>query len=189
MLCTAPKIGGMARVIGICSRTGTAVAVAVQDATLVGRWALDLTEGLVPPQPWHVAAGLPGPAAEALVRRAVEIVTEVATRRLRELLTDVGTVAAVAVVVGDHPVPEGLLAVLASHALMHAAEGQLYRDALLDAATALGQHGIGMPRGRLAQRLAGDLAGTVRALGAAAGPPWRKEHKLAAVAALTAGQG
>src|SRR6266705_1940349 len=88
------------------------------------------------------------------------------------------TGTAVAVVVGDHPVPEELAAVLASHALMHAAEGQLYRDALLDAATALGQRGIGMSRGRLAERLAGDLAGTVRALGAAAGPPWRKEHKL-----------
>jgi hypothetical protein len=37
-----------------------------------------------------------------------------------------------------------------------------------------------------ASRLDGNLAGTVRALGAAAGPPWRKEHKLAAVAAITA---
>jgi hypothetical protein len=39
----------------------------------------------------------------------------------------------------------------------------------------------------VAVRLVGDLAATIRILGAAAGPPWRKEHKLAAVAALSAG--
>jgi hypothetical protein len=176
----------VAPTIGICSRTGTAVAVAVEDASLLGRWTLDLTGQRVPAQPFHAAAGRVD--AAALVRRAVDTVTEVAEGRLRELLAEVGPVTAVAVVVGDHPVPDELATILAAHTLMHAAEGQLYRDALLDAATALGQRGVGIPRGRLAQRLAGDLAGTVAALGKAAGPPWRKEHKLAAAAALSAGQ-
>jgi hypothetical protein len=176
------------RAVGICSRTGSAVAVAVDGTALVGRWSLDLTGDRVPAQVWHAAANLSRPEAEALVSRAVEIVAEVATRRLRDLLADVGPVRVVAVVVGDHPVPESLTAVLASHALMHAAEGQLYRDALLDAAAALGLPGVGLPRGPLAHRLAGDLAGTVRALGTVAGPPWRKEHKLAAAAALSAFQ-
>ena len=164
------------------------MAVAVDDVALVGRWALDLTEGRVPTQVCHVAAELPLPEAEALVRHAVDAVTEVAVRRLRELLAEVGVVDAVGIVVGDHPVPESVSAVLASHALMHAAEGQLYRDALLDAAALVGQRGIGLPRKQAVARLEGDLAGVVRAMGAEAGPPWRKEHKLAAVAALTAGQ-
>jgi hypothetical protein len=174
--------------VGLCSRTGSAVAVAVDGGALLGRWVLDLTEDRVPGQVWHVAAGLPVPEAAALVRRTVDTVTEVATRRLREVLAEVGPVEAVGVVVGDFPVPESVAAVLASHTLMHAAEGQLYRDALLDAAAALGQRGVGLSRKRAAALLAGELAGTVRALGAAAGPPWRKEHKLAAVAALTVGQ-
>ena len=177
-------MSAVARTIGICSRTGSAVAVAIEDATLLRRWTLDLTEGRVPAQPFHAAAGRDD--AAAFIRRAVDTVTEVAERRLRELLAEVGPVAAVAVVTGDHPVPDEIATILAAHTLMHAAEGQLYRDALLDAATALGLRSVGMPRGRLAQRLAGDLAGTVAALGKAAGPPWRKEHKLAAVAALQA---
>jgi hypothetical protein len=177
----------MARALGLCSRTGSAVAVAVDDGTFLGRWALDLTEGRVPTQMWHVAAELPLPKAEALVRQAVDAVTGAAVRRLRELLTELGPVDAVGVVVGDHPVPESVSAVLASHVLMHAAEGQLYRDALLDAAALVGQRGIGLPRTQALTRLQGDLAGVIRALGAVAGPPWRREHKLAAVAALTAG--
>ena len=164
------------------------MAVAVDNMTLVGRWALDLTEGRVPGQVFHVAAGLPLSEAELLVHHAVEAVTEVAVGRLRELLMEVGAVDGVGVVVGDHPVPESVSAVLASHALMHAAEGRLYRDALLDAAALVGQRGIGVPRERAVNRLEGDLAGVIRALGAVAGPPWRKEQKLAAVAALTVAQ-
>jgi hypothetical protein len=176
----------MARTVGLYSRTGSAVAVVIDDVTLVSRWDLDLTEGRVPAQVCHVAADLPRPEAEQLLRRVVNVVTDTAQHRLRELLADVGAVDAVAVVVGDHPVPESLSAILASHTLMHAAEGQLYRDALLDAAAALGQRGIGLPRKLAQSQLDGDMADVIRRMGASAGPPWRKEHKLAAVAALTA---
>jgi hypothetical protein len=161
------------------------VAVALDNATLVGRWAMDLTEGQVPGHVFHVAAELPLPQAETLVRHAVDAITQVAVRKLRELLAEVGAVDGVCIVVGDHPVPESVSAILASHALMHAAEGQLYRDALLDAAASLGQRGIGLSRKHAVTRLEGDLATVIRALGAVAGPPWRKEHKVAAVAALT----
>jgi hypothetical protein len=176
----------MSCALGLCSRTGSAVAVAVDGDTLVGRWALDLTEGRTPDQVYHVAAGMPLAEAEAVVRRAIDTVTEVAACRLRELQAAVGTVTVVGVVVGDHSVPESIAAILASHTLMHAAEGQLYRDALLDAVALVGLRGIGLARGQAAHGLAGELAGAVRLLGTAAGPPWRKEHKLAAAAALTA---
>ena len=92
-------MSAVARTIGICSRTGSAVAVAIEDATLLRRWTLDLTEGRVPAQPFHAAAGRDD--AAAFIRRAVDTVTEVAERRLRELLAEVGPVAAVAVVTGD----------------------------------------------------------------------------------------
>lgn len=183
-----PHTDDMPRALGLCSRTGSAVAVAVDGVALVGRWALDLTEGRAPGQVYHVVADLPLPQAEALVRQAIDTVTELATRRLRELQAAVGTLDAVGVVIGDHPVPESIPAILASHPLMHAAEGQLYRNALLDATARVGLRGIGLARGQAAHKLAGDLAGPVRRLGTAAGPPWRKEHKLAAVAALTAGR-
>ena len=99
---------------------------------------MDLTEGLVPGQVFHAAAGLPLPEAETLLRRTVDTVTALAKRRMNELVTEVGVVDLVGVVMGDHPVPESVPAILASHPLMHAAEGQLYRNALLDAAAAWG---------------------------------------------------
>jgi hypothetical protein len=174
--------------LGLCSRTGTAVAVALGEAgtraTLAGRWSLDLTDGLVPRQAYHSAADLPRPEAEILVRRAIDTVTEVATARLAEVVAAAGAVDAVGVIVGDHPVPDSLSAILAAHTLMHAAEGQLYRDALLDAAAALGLRAVGLARRQAESRLAGDLADAIVAVGRAAGPPWRREHKLAAVAAL-----
>jgi hypothetical protein len=43
-----------------------------------------------------------------------------------------------------------------------------------------------VPRGPAEQRLAGDLAAAVARIGAAAGRPWRKEQKLATVAARIA---
>jgi hypothetical protein len=181
----SPHNGVVALTLGFCSRTGSAVGVAVDDdAGFVGRWSVDLTEGRVPGQVFHAAAGLPRPEAESLVRRATETVTGVAGKRLSELLAAVGPVEAVGVIVGNHPVPESITTILAAHTLMHAAEGALYRDALLDAAAGLGLRGIGLPRLEAEARLAGDLAETVRAMGAHAGRPWRKEHKLAAVAAL-----
>lgn len=178
----------MARTLGLCSRTGSAVAVAVDDVTLVGRWVLDLTDERVPAQVCHAAADLPLPEAQALISRAVDVITEAAAHRFRELLAEVEAFDAVAVLVGDHPVPGSVAAILASHLLMHATDGQIYRDALLDAAAMFGQPGIGLPRKQAVARLEGDLAGLIRAMGAVAGPPWRKEQKLAAVAALTAGQ-
>jgi hypothetical protein len=175
--------------LGLCSRTGTAVAVAIDDAgtraSLAGRWALELTDGLVPRQPYHSAADLPRSEAEILVRRAIDTVTEVATARLAEVLAAAGPVDAVCVIVGDHPVPDALAAILAAHTLMHAAEGQLYRDALLDAAATLGLRAVGLARRQAESRLAGDLADVIGDVGRSAGPPWRREHKLAAVAALT----
>ncbi len=147
---------------------------------------LDLTEGRVPSQVFHAAAELPMAEAEVLGGRALDVITEVAARRIRELLAEIGPVDAIGVVAGDRPVPESVSAILASHVLMHAAEGQIYRDALLDAAASLGVPGIELARKDAAARLAGDLAATILALGVVAGPPWRKEHKLAAVAAISA---
>jgi hypothetical protein len=172
--------------LGLFSRTGSAAAVAIDGSALVGRWELDLTEGRVPAQIWHAASEAALPNAEAMVRQAVDIVAGVATRRVGELLAEVGGVATVGVVVGDYPVPDSVSAILASHTLMHAAEGQLYRDALLEAVAALGRHGIGLPRRQAQARLTGDLAEIIATMGRASGPPWRKEYKLAAVAALTA---
>lgn len=122
-----------------------------------------------------------------MVRSGVAAVTGIALERMRALWSELSPVAGVGVVIGDHPVPDSLATILASHALMHAAEGQLYRDALLEAAAACGLPARGVARRRAVALLTGELADAVALLGTRAGHPWRKQHKLAAVAALTTG--
>ena len=136
-----------------------------------------------------MAADLPLAEAEPLVMAAVDSAVAVATGRLAEIAKEVGPLDAVAVIVGDFPVPDSLAAILAAHTLMHAAEGALFRDALLDAAAAQGVRAVGVSRNVATQRLTGDLAGPVARVGAEAGRPWRKEHKLATVAALLVAAG
>jgi hypothetical protein len=181
-------------VVGLHSRTGTAEAVALAlsgtaDSAVAfrGRWSLDLIEDRAERQIYHAAGDLPPARAETIVRRAIDVVADIALGHLRTIIGSLGTVDEVGVIVGDFPVPDSLAAILASHTLMHAAEGALFRDALLDAATACGVRGIGVSRNRATELLGGEYAHAVAVVGSAAGRPWRKDHKLATVAAIVAG--
>lgn len=179
----------MAHALGFCCRTGSAAAVAVAPGgALAGRWAVDLSAPGTPAQLFHAAAGLPPAEAERFVAAGVDAVGTVAAKRLRDLVDALGGDVVIAVVTGEHRVPDDtpVARILAVHALMHGAEGQLYRDALLDAAAASGLTAYDIRRGPAEERLAGDLASAVARIGAAAGRPWRREQKLAAVAALVA---
>jgi len=89
-------------------------------------------------------------------------------------------VRAVAVVVKAVSVPGQLADILRSHAWMHAAEGALYRQAVLAAATECGWAAHAVEQSALP---AAEQALT--ALGQVAGRPWRRLEKDAARAALT----
>jgi hypothetical protein len=179
----------MTYALGFCCRTGSAAAVAVAPGGgFAHRWAVDLSAPGTPVQLFHAAAGRPAAEVERFVRAGVDAVGAVAAARLRDLVDALGGDVVVAVVTGDHPASEDtpVARIIAVHALMHGAEGQLYRDALLDAAAANRLPAYEVPRGPAEKRLAGDLAAAVARIGAAAGRPWRKEQKLATVAALIA---
>ena len=76
---------------------------------------------------------------------------------------------------------------------MHQAEGVLFRDALIAATEASDLKLVTLPEKTLLQEAekslrtpASDLLTTVSALGKSAGPPWGKDQKDAALAALVA---
>ena len=77
-------------------------------------------------------------------------------------------------------IPGDLDRVLGSHALLHAAEGALYEQAVLGAAAAAGRVAWLVDRRTLRP------TDEVEALRGRIGPPWQKDHKLAAMAALIA---
>jgi hypothetical protein len=89
------------------------------------------------------------------------------------------------------PLPNTVAGVLASHSAMHAAEGQLYRDALAAAASECGLALATYDRGTAVSAAVAALGTTpegiaelITELGRALGPPWRAEHREATAAAL-----
>ncbi|HEX5908176.1 MAG TPA: hypothetical protein VFY56_14250 [Propionibacteriaceae bacterium] len=118
-------------------------------------------------------------------------------RELRRLVDDLARqghhVQAVAISIPTSSIPRDLSTVLRSHLLLHAAEGELYIEALADAA-----HAAGLPMVRYAAKdVAAETAAALDCspaavaeiaakLGHGLGPPWAKDQKQAAMAALLA---
>jgi hypothetical protein len=172
-------------VIGVVARTGSAVAVALSGTAADPRFAGRREIELVPPglvtQPYHEAAGLDLDAAGRLIARVESAAENAAAAGLRALAATrpPGSVRAVAVVVKAVSVPSDLASVLRSHAWMHAAEGVLYRQAVL-----AGAAGCGWMTHAVEQSALPAAQQAVSALGQVAGRPWRRLEKDAARAAL-----
>jgi len=181
---------------GLVAKTGWAIAVVVEgtaaEPVIVDRRLLDLLPPGLPGNVFHVAGELDAADAERLVAQVRRAADEGATRAMAELIATYG-VRVVAVVAASGQVPGEVAAILKSHALVHAAEGELVRDALAEAAATAGVPVVRTRRKELlatAERVLGIDAETVRAqlaaLGRPIGPPWRQEHKDAALAAWIA---
>ncbi len=180
-------VAGEAIAIGLVARTGAAVAVVLSgDAAapgLVARREIALVPAGMPAQPYHAAAGLAMADADKLVGRAERGVQEAAIAGLRAVVDGLpagSVVSGVAVVVKAVSVPGQLADGMRSHAWMHAAEGVLYREAVLAAARDCGYLARAVEESVLPAAV--DAVAT---LGRAAGRPWRRIEKDAARAAIT----
>jgi hypothetical protein len=151
-------------------------------------------------QPYHAAERLNASDARDLVKRGIGAAGRIAVREMRTAIKSAREagheVAACAVLVVD-PMPDWTVdEILAVHFRMHKAEGVLFRDALARAAGACGVRFVRVPEKQLeeyAERaLATSMNGlrkTVASLGKSVGPPWGKDQKDAALAAMIALQG
>jgi hypothetical protein len=165
---------------------------------VVDRRRIELVEEAWAKQPYHAAEDLKPDAARDLVERGVEAARRIAVREMRAAVKREreNEVAACAVLVAD-PMPDWSTdEILAVHFRMHKAEGVLFRDALVRAAKACGLRLVAVPEKLLtkhAERVLGTpvsaLVKTITALGKSVGPPWGKDQKDAALAALVALQG
>jgi hypothetical protein len=130
--------------------------------------------------------------AEATKRAAAKARAEVA--RVIAAAKEAGLdVVACAVVANAAPMPGPLDAVLAAHPKIHAAEGCLYRDALAHAAEEAGLATRIVPPKQLASRAAKGARATEEEVthlladaGKAAGRPWAKDQRDAALGAWIA---
>jgi hypothetical protein len=144
---------------------------------------------------YHRAAEVPAaeaPALVAQVRIAVEVHASESVKAMVADLASAGRPVRTAVVpTAGLKLPERIEDIVRVHARMHAAEGELYRDIVADACA-----GLGLTVHRVVERelfaLAADRIGTseavlktrLQAMGAALGPPWSEDQKLAMLAAL-----
>ena len=148
-------------------------------------------------QPYHAAEDLPPEKARKLVERGVEAAHRVAAREMQALVnrsSNAGHEIGACAVLVPAPMPDWTTAqILSVHLRMHKAEGVLFPDALIRAATACKLRLVTIPEKELGARAEESLAipfdvamKQAAALGQAVGAPWGKDQKLAALAAMIA---
>lgn len=165
-----------------------AVAGTIDTLRVLERRRIAITDPEIPgsKQPYHAAAELPFPEAEALVRRTIEssraLAREAMAATVEALRSQGHEVAGCGVVLGSGKALPGLEGILASHALIHTAEGEMFRDVLVWAAQSLRLPVTGVRE----KGLDATALKRVASFGRLIGPPWTQDQKYATVAALIA---
>jgi hypothetical protein len=187
---------------GLKAHSGWAALVVVglrgSEFHVIDRRRIELVEDEDAPsskQPYHAAEGLRGEAARDVVARGVDAARRSAVREMRAASSrsrELGhEIVACAVLVAD-PMPDWSTdEILAVHFRMHKAEGVLFPDALVRGARACGLNVAVIPEKQLSEHAQGSLAEplsrlmkTIETLGKSVGPPWGKDQKSAALAAM-----
>ena len=194
--------------LGFRAHSGWAAAIAIagppRSPRVVDRRRIELADPAISAskQPYHAAErwaaeGLDLKKAEEVVRRATEEAQRLARQGLRAVIDDLRArghdVIGCGIVLGSGRPATTLVATLASHALIHTAEGELFRNVLVEA----GEHHdlpvTGVRERELFARgaaelsiPAGELERRVAELGRTIGPPWAQDQKYAALVAWLA---
>src|SRR6266508_6597711 len=192
-----------ATAVGLRTHSGWAALVAVagspRSPEILLRRRIELADPRVPgsKQPYHAAEGESLPAAAKIVGRCAGDAQRLAGKAFEEVLVELKRskhpVAACGLLLASgRPLPE-LEAILASHALVHTADGELFRDALAAAAQ---ERGLPVIRVRekeiFSLASAGlhipeeEIARCLKDIGRSIGAPWTQDQKLAALAAWVA---
>src|SRR5262249_23211802 len=127
----------MSTAVGFSIHTGWAVAVGIVDAPprLLDRARIELADDKHTRFIYHAARERPEDAARML-QAAGKVVRERAQQAFTQLQETCGRDLVWAVAPAKRTLPE-LKTILGSHPLIHAAEGEFYRQAIIDAGRAL----------------------------------------------------
>jgi hypothetical protein len=178
---------------------GALVAVANSAGTveIIDRRRIAVTAPGMPgaKQPYHFAKTLELAEAETFLGKCVEASVQLACAAVSEVTDELRgrhySVTGCAILLASGRELPALEKILASHALIHAAEGEFFRQAIWKACEtlALGVTGfrerdldgcVHTAFGRTATRIFQQIS----TVGQSLGPPWTKDQKTAALAAL-----
>jgi hypothetical protein len=189
--------------IGFRAHSGWACAILLAGTKakpdVVERWRVVLCDPAITgsKQPFHQAEPMRFADAEAYIAgctRSTDALARAALRQIRDFAKrgEVEIVGCGLTTASGRPLPD-LKAILASHSLIHAAEGEFYRDTLARACVA-----AGIPVSKVKEREVadwtaarlkltdGELRERLAVFGKALGPPWTADQKLATMAAWLA---
>lgn len=145
-------------------------------------------------QPYHFAKNLPPEEAQAHLERCAKMSHHLAATGLQELIESLRAsghrvIGCGVLLASGRPLPE-LAKILASHPLIHTAEGEFFRNSFVSACAK-----IGIPVQKFRERELFDCASAelrlslarlksnLTSLGRELGPPWTQDQKSATLAA------
>jgi len=187
-------------VLGVADHGGWAICVTVAASrgapVFIDRRRIKLIEPGVPSQPYHHdTVRMPPAAAEQLVARVRESVMRTTLESVKQLRDDLQPPYSIVAMTMRKPTldyaPVTVAEAHVSYHVMCRADGMMYHHALCIAARrlkiALELHERGDEVARAADRLGvrgQEVERFVQTAGKSLGPPWHKEHRFAAAAAI-----
>ena len=186
---------------GVRMHSGWGVLVAVAGDTdslrVMDRRRIVTTDPAIPGanQPYHYAASLSLLESERHLAKCAAVSERLALAAVEDVVRELGRrhcriVGSAVLLASGRPLPP-LPNILASHALIHTAEGEFFRDAIKKACarlkipvTAIRERDLGDLLKTKFGNAANRVQGRISVLGSSIGPPWTKDHKTAALAAL-----
>lgn len=189
--------------LGLRAHSGWAAMVAIAGPAtgpyLVSRRRIGLvaTGSQETSQPYHAAVRLELEEAREFIRVYADRARAMAIESLSAVIADLRRegceVAGCGVLLSSGRPTNDLARTLASHALIHTAEGHLFRNALVEAAehcglavTAVRQRELFSAAETALGIDAGGLRSRIADMGRSAGPPWREDEKYSALVAWIA---
>jgi hypothetical protein len=185
--------------LGFRMHSGWGSLVAVSDGRLPGlvaRRHIVVAEGSIPgtKQPYHYAENHELKDAEEYLARCAAASRQLASKATREMLSQLAAndyrVKGAAILMASGRALPSLEKILASHALIHTAEGEFFRGIVREACQEAGVAAIPLSERELEERArrtfgkkANQIMQRISGLGRRVGPPWRQDEKLAALAA------
>jgi hypothetical protein len=191
----------MRAAIGVRMHSGWGVLVAVSAGSnsvdVLDRRRIVTSDPSIPraKQPYHYAASLGAAESEKHIANCAAVTERLSLLAVGEVVKELERrdyrIAGCAVLLASgRPLPS-LAKILASHPLIHTAEGEFFREAVRKACERLNIPVTAIPErevGERAKKAFGNAASRVQrriaSMGSSIGPPWTKDHKAAALAAV-----
>jgi hypothetical protein len=189
--------------LGFRAHSGWAAALALggspRSPEVIDRRRIALIEAGSPGgvQPYHVARTMDLPKAEKFIKGVIVAVDRsafIAVRAFSEAISGTGqAIACCGIVLASGRALPSLEATLRSHAMVHSAEGELYRAAIAKAAKTLSWRCLRVPERDLYKLAAKQLRIPepklklrITEMGRAMGSPWSADEKCATLVAWLA---